>query len=160
MQFFNFLHFELRMQIICIFYIGNAIFFIFCIGNCIPNHYWNQISGIRQKIKFWNYMYRIRWSNWFWNHMSGIRCPKLIFGIKRLDLVLESHVLELHVRIWFWKHVSWNHTSGIGFGITCLGITRPDWVLESRVLESHVRNWFWNHTSGIGFVITRPELVM
>ena len=44
--------------------------------------------------------------------MSGIG-----FGITCPELVLESHVLESHVRNWFCNHTSWNQASGIGIGI-------------------------------------------
>ena len=59
-------------------------------------------------------------------------------GIRCLELVLESQIMESNVWNWFWNHKSWNQVSGTGLGIICLVITWP---------ESSVQNWFWNYTS-------------
>ena len=61
--------------------------------------------------------------------MSRIGLGITSLGIKCLDSVLESQVLESNVRTWFWNHKSWNQMSGIVFGITSLGIKCPDLVL-------------------------------
>ena len=92
--------------------------------------HWNDISGIKYPELIWNHK--------SWNQMSGIGFGITSLGIKCLELVLESLVLESNVRNWFWNHKSWNQVSGFGIGNTCLGI---------RCLGIRCPNLHWIHVS-------------